>query len=283
MRKLLLFLTLAAALAFGAFIYRQAIVEGAFGPAAMFGSALLGLLALVLAAMTYLSGTRHRALVGNLLLAIFMTGFTYVVLDVGLGWLLIVPLSPPLVPDAYRHHALVPNSYAEIRQPDFDYIQRVNALGLRGRETTVQKPAGTRRILMLGDSFTMGKGVQDNETFPVIVETLLQPQLAACGGGALEVLNGGVDSYAPVLSALQLQRDLPADVAGSGGGKHRQQRPDPGGGLPPPGGSQRQGRDCGRSAGLAEFVVRAVPELDLASPVPDPRAAGLREPVYGSP
>jgi hypothetical protein len=208
MRKLLLFLTLAAALAFGAFIYRQAIVEGAFGPAAMFGSALLGLLALVLAAMTYLSGTRHRAVVGNLLLAIFMTGFTYVVLDVVLGWLLIVPLSPPLVPDAYRHHALVPSSYAEIRQPDFDYIQRVNALGLRGRETTIQKPAGTRRILMLGDSFTMGKGVQDNETFPVIVETLLQPQLAACGGGALEVLNGGVDSYAPVLSALQLQRDL---------------------------------------------------------------------------
>jgi hypothetical protein len=208
MRKLLLLLTLAAVLVLGGFVYRQAVVEGSFGPAALFGTALLGLLTLALAAMTFLSGTRHRATIANLLLALFMTGFTYVVLDVVLGWMLIVPLSPPLVPDPYRHHALVPSSYSEIRQPDFAYIQRVNALGLRGRETTVEKPAGTRRILMLGDSFTMGKGVQDDETFPVVVEKLLQPQLAACGGGALEVLNGGVDSYAPVLSALQLQRDL---------------------------------------------------------------------------
>ena len=208
MRTLLLFLTLAPALALGAFVYRQGVVEGAFGPAAMFGSALLFVLVITLAAMTYLSGTRHRAVVGNLLLALFMTGFTYVVLDIVLGWILIVPLSPPLVVDAYRHHALVPNSYSELRQPDFAYIQRVNALGLRGRETTVEKPAGTRRILMLGDSFTMGKGVQDNETFSIIAEKLLQPQLAACGGGSIEVLNGGVDSYAPVLSALQLQRDL---------------------------------------------------------------------------
>jgi hypothetical protein len=208
MRKLLLLLTLAAALAFGGFVYRQAVVEGSFGPAAMFGTALLGFVTLALAAMSYLSGTRHRAIVANMLLALFMTGFTYVVLDVVLGWFLIVPLSPPLVPDPYRHHALVPSSYSEIRQPDFSYIQRVNALGLRGRETTVEKPAGTRRILMLGDSFTMGKGVQDHETFPLLVEQILQPQLAACGGGSLEVLNGGVDSYAPVLSALQLQRDL---------------------------------------------------------------------------
>jgi lysophospholipase L1-like esterase len=208
MKSFLLLLTLAAALLFGGFVYRQAVVEGSFGPAAMFGSGLLGVLVLVLAAMTYLSGTRHRLIVANLLLAIITTGITYVVLDVVLGWLLIVPLSPPLVPDGFRHHVLVPDSYAELRQPDFAYIQRVNHLGMRGRETTVEKPAGTRRILMLGDSFTMGKGVQDNETFPVLVEQQLRPQLAECGGGSLEVLNGGVDSYAPVLSYLELERDL---------------------------------------------------------------------------
>jgi lysophospholipase L1-like esterase len=61
---------------------------------------------------------------------------------------------------------------------------------------------------MLGDSFTMGKGVQDNETFSVLVEQRLQKALANCGGGSLEVLNGGVDSYAPILSRLQLERDL---------------------------------------------------------------------------
>lgn len=208
MRIFTLILTLVAGSAFAGFVYRQAVVEGSFGPAAMFGSVMLGLITLVLAVMTWLAGTRHRAVVGNVLLAFVMTVLTYAVLDVVLGWLLIVPLSPPLVPDAVRHHALVPNSYAEIRQPDFDYIQRVNALGLRGRETAVEKPVGTRRILMLGDSFTMGKGVQDNETFAVIAEAQLQARLAGCRGGSVEVLNGGVDSYAPILSYLQLERDL---------------------------------------------------------------------------
>lgn len=208
MRVLTGLLTLITSLALAGFVYQQAVVEGGFGPAAMFGTAVLSIIVIVLAMLTYLSGTRHRRLVGNLLLAFGVTVASYLVLDLAAGKLLIVPLSPPLVPDPYRHHALVPNSYAEIRQRDFAYIQRVNSLGLRGPETTVEKPAGTRRILMLGDSFTMGKGVEDDETFSVLVEKTLQPVLKACGGGALEVLNGGVDSYAPVLSYIELDRDL---------------------------------------------------------------------------
>ena len=61
---------------------------------------------------------------------------------------------------------------------------------------------------MLGDSFTMGKGVEDDQTFSVLVERGLADAMAKCGGGGLEVLNGGVDSYAPLLSYLQLKRDL---------------------------------------------------------------------------
>jgi len=201
-------LTLLASLALAGFVYQQLVVEGGFGPAAMLGTAVLAVVAIVLAVLTYLSGTRHRRLVGNMLLASTATVASYLVLDFVAGQLLIVPLSPPLVPDPYRHHALVPNSYAEIRQRDFHYIQRVNSLGLRGREATLEKPPGTRRILMLGDSFTMGKGVEDDETFSVLVEQSLQPVLKACGGGTLEALNGGVDSYAPILSYIQLERDL---------------------------------------------------------------------------
>ncbi len=208
MRVVTAFLTVAATIAFVGFVYRQAIVEGAFGPAAMFGTALLGAIVLALAALTYLVGTRHRAFVGNVLLALTSAVVSYLVLDIAAGWILIGTLSPPLVPHPYRHHALTPDSQSEIRQRDFAYIQHVNNLGLRGRETTVEKPAGTRRILMLGDSFTMGKGVQDEETFSVLVARQLQPLLEACGGGSVEVLNGGVDSYAPILSYLYLDRDL---------------------------------------------------------------------------
>ena len=208
MKIVTLLLTLIASVALGGFVYQQAVVEGGFGPAAIFGTAVLTVVVLVLATLTYLSGTRHRGLVANVLMACIATVVSYFALDLIAGLLLIVPLSPPLVPDPYLHHALVPDSYAELRQPDFDYIQRVNHLGLRGRETTVEKPAGTKRIVMLVDSFTMGKGVEDNQTFSVLVEQTLQSELTACGGGTIEVLNAGVDSYAPILSRLQFERKL---------------------------------------------------------------------------
>jgi hypothetical protein len=208
MRTFTLLSTLIAGLALVTFVFRQAFLEDSFGPAAMVAAGLLALVVLVLAILTYLTGTRHRELVGKVLLAFTSAMVSYLVLDFAAGRILIGRLSPPLVPHPYRHHALVPNSQAELRQRDFAYIQHVNSLGLRGPEISADKPSGTRRVLMLGDSFTMGKGVEDDETFPILVESALEAPLAACRGGALEVLNGGVDSYAPILSFLQLDRDL---------------------------------------------------------------------------
>jgi lysophospholipase L1-like esterase len=72
----------------------------------------------------------------------------------------------------------------------------------------VEKPDNTRRVLMLGDSFTMGKGVQDDETFSVLLEQMLQESLTKCSGGNVEVLNAGVDSYAPILELLYVKREL---------------------------------------------------------------------------
>ncbi len=208
MRIVLSLVTLIVCLLLTGFVYQQIMVEGDFGPAAIVGTTLLGFSTLTAAFLTYLSGTRHRESVRNLLLAVSVSAATFLLVDFALGKILIVPLSPPLVPDEYRHHALEPDSYAELRQPDFHYIQRVNSLGLRGQETTVEKPADTRRILMLGDSFTMGKGVEDDETFSVLVEAELSEQFAATDCGMLEVINGGTDSYSPILSAIQLERDL---------------------------------------------------------------------------
>lgn len=208
MRTVLLILTALVGISLAGFLYRQGYVEGSFGPAALIGTAVLATAFVVLTLLAYLSGTKFRPLVANLLLGITATAVTYLAVDLVAGRLMIVRLSPPLVPDPYRHHALVPDSYAELRQRDFQYIQRVNGFGLRGQETTVEKPPGTRRILMLGDSFTMGKGVEDDQTFSVLVERSLQSTFTACGGGDIEVLNAGVDSYTPLLSYIQFSREL---------------------------------------------------------------------------
>jgi lysophospholipase L1-like esterase len=72
-----------------------------------------------------------------------------------------------------------------------EVVYRVNAEGLRGPETTVEKPAGTRRIAVLGDSIAFGYWVAEQDAFPA----QLQQLLSAGGGGPVEVLNFGVPGY----------------------------------------------------------------------------------------
>jgi len=67
----------------------------------------------------------------------------------------------------------------------------LNSLGHRGDEMPVRKPAGERRILVLGDSVTFGWGVNQGEDFPARLETLLREQ----NNAVWRVINGGVNGY----------------------------------------------------------------------------------------
>jgi lysophospholipase L1-like esterase len=66
----------------------------------------------------------------------------------------------------------------------------INALGFRGREVDLEKPAGSRRIVVLGDSLAFGLGVEQDEPFPAQLGALF-----ARAGSAVEVLNLGVPGY----------------------------------------------------------------------------------------
>jgi lysophospholipase L1-like esterase len=68
---------------------------------------------------------------------------------------------------------------------------RINSLGLRGGEIARPKPAGTWRVVVLGDSIAFGWGVPEEETF----EALLASALAKKRGTPVEVLNAGVIMY----------------------------------------------------------------------------------------
>lgn len=211
MKKLLLAFAAVTGLLCGVLTFERVFVERTLGPVALASLVILAALTVTLFAMYWLYDSKHRNLINNVCLAAAVAVATYIVADLAAGALLIQRLSPPLVPDEYRHHRMVPNSYSSFRQRDFEYIQRVNNMGMRGHDITAQKPSDTYRILMLGDSFTMGKGVQDHETFSVLVERALRKKAAACGSNRIvEVLNGGVDSYAPILSYIALTRDFAA-------------------------------------------------------------------------
>jgi hypothetical protein len=67
-----------------------------------------------------------------------------------------------------------------------------NSQGLRGRrEYAPEPPAGIRRVLCVGDSFTFGAGLRDDETMPARLEAALN----GSGPARWEVLNFGVEGY----------------------------------------------------------------------------------------
>jgi lysophospholipase L1-like esterase len=68
-----------------------------------------------------------------------------------------------------------------------------NALGWRGPETTLAKPEGVFRILILGGSTTYTEAVSDNvDTFPEQLQRLLRETYQHTN---IEVINGGVPGY----------------------------------------------------------------------------------------
>jgi lysophospholipase L1-like esterase len=69
----------------------------------------------------------------------------------------------------------------------------INSHGLRGPETTYQKPPGTFRILNLGDSIVMGWGVREEDTYGRRLESLLNE--AGNRDTNFEVINAGVPGW----------------------------------------------------------------------------------------
>ena len=90
---------------------------------------------------------------------------------------------------------------------------RINSLGLRGEDFPLAKPAGERRILVVGDSLTFGQGVRDEESWPAQLGGLLGAD--STSGLRWRAINAGVNGWSAwhyqryvETQALQLDPDL---------------------------------------------------------------------------
>lgn len=106
------------------------------------------------------------------------------------------PVQPRYTYDpGYGVRANMPNVDTRHYVPgDYDVRITSNSAGMRGqREYAVEKPAGVRRVLMLGDSFVYGYGVEDDQ----VVSALLEDRLNALDRGAprWEVVNLAVSGF----------------------------------------------------------------------------------------
>jgi hypothetical protein len=81
---------------------------------------------------------------------------------------------------------------------------RINQHGLRGREIEYLKPAGTHRVLMLGDSLTFGWGVPEEDVTSVRLEQLLREKDPS---QRWEVVNSGVGNYNTRMEVHYLEKE----------------------------------------------------------------------------
>jgi len=107
------------------------------------------------------------------------------------------------VVDPYEHHPY--RAYAEFADTSGQKVF-TNSLGWKDgqpRRQVERDPAPRRRVVFLGDSFTEGLGVPQEQTFSADVERRLNRR-----GARFEVLNGGRVSYSPLLEYMRLKRFL---------------------------------------------------------------------------
>ncbi|MBE9530384.1 MAG: hypothetical protein IMF00_03855 [Proteobacteria bacterium] len=78
----------------------------------------------------------------------------------------------------------------------FNVRVRCNSQGLRDSEKRFAKPPGIRRIVVLGDSFMWGYGVENEEMFSAVLQDLISGS---------ETVNFGVNGYSTVQELVRLE------------------------------------------------------------------------------
>src|SRR5215212_2971220 len=118
----------------------------------------------------------------------------------------------PILPGNYSAHLYlephpiygrfhIPNSTGWVRTDEYKARIDINSRGLREREFSYAKPAGTRRIVVLGDSFVEGAEVAVDRTMTRQLERLLNERDAR----PTEVINAGVRAFGTGQEYLLIQ------------------------------------------------------------------------------
>ncbi len=103
-----------------------------------------------------------------------------------------------------------PPNYRELRENiEFTYEFATNSEGLRYHEIPLQKPAGQTCFIVLGDSYTEGFGVEQDETFT----PELEKRFNKSENNEVRFINGGLSGVGPteywrVLYKVGMKYDL---------------------------------------------------------------------------
>lgn len=96
-----------------------------------------------------------------------------------------------------------PSTSTTRKTSEFRVTYSINSLGLRDDETlTRSKPAGTQRVLFVGDSFVQGYTVGRDDLFVDLVERAFRAD-----GRRIESVNGGTEGYSTDQEVVWLEKE----------------------------------------------------------------------------
>lgn len=134
------------------------------------------------------SGKRYKVtlFIANMTLVLFSAFIASIIFD----RLLIFAGLPSKEPKIYSHP---PNLTQERSSIDFRYTFKTNSQGLRYKEIPLAKPNNTVRVLVVGDSFTEGYGVELKDTFSWLLEEEFTSETRR-----VNFINGGLGGAGPL-------------------------------------------------------------------------------------
>jgi lysophospholipase L1-like esterase len=133
----------------------------------------------------------RRVILINLSLAILSTLFALFLIEIALRLTGVKPLYVSPERDRFwKYDSLLgwahePGQEGIFETPQFRTFVRINENGLRDRRHSYERQNDIERILVLGDSFAWGYGVEESERFSQLLEKSLD----------VEVINAGVSGY----------------------------------------------------------------------------------------
>src|SRR3989344_7871559 len=99
------------------------------------------------------------------------------------------------------HLFFVPSTSCQFKTQEWNTTYNINSAGIRDQEYSLEKPAGIYRVLVTGDSFTEGFGVENNEAFV----NKLEAYVNQTSDRQVEAINAGVSSWSPTTEYIFLK------------------------------------------------------------------------------
>ena len=102
-----------------------------------------------------------------------------------------------------------PNASGSLVTRDFNVEFVTNSHGFRDKEYEIRKTPETCRILIVGDSFSAGYGVGQENVYSQILEQRLNGDNAKANSGRWEIINTSVPAYAAYMYAEVTRKYAP--------------------------------------------------------------------------